>query len=80
MMNASVLLFFDIGGGELFVILLFVLIFFGANKIPDLAKGLGKGLREFRDASSGIRREIEKEANKIKDEVDIGKDIKDLNK
>jgi sec-independent protein translocase protein TatA len=80
MMNASVLLFFDIGGGELFVILLFVLIFFGANKIPDLAKGLGKGLREFREASSGIRREIEKEANKIKDEVDIGKDIKDLNK
>lgn len=79
-MLTSVLLFFEIGGGEIFVIMLFVLIFFGANKIPDLARGLGKGLREFKDASQGIRREIEQEASKIKEEVDIDKDIRDMTK
>jgi len=36
-----------------------ILIFFGANKIPELARGLGKGIREFKDASSEIRNEIE---------------------
>ncbi|MCC6769047.1 MAG: twin-arginine translocase TatA/TatE family subunit [Bacteroidia bacterium] len=79
-MNAAVLLFFDIGGGELFVIMLFVLIFFGADKIPDLARGLGKGIREFKDASTGIRRELEKETKQIKESVDIEKDINDLTK
>jgi sec-independent protein translocase protein TatA len=50
----------DIGGGELLLILVFVLIFFGANKIPDLARGLGKGIREFKDATNEIRTEIER--------------------
>ena len=47
-----------ISGGEIFLILLFVLILFGANKIPELAKGLGKGVREFKKASEDIKREI----------------------
>ena len=47
-----------ISGGEIFLILLFVLILFGANKIPELAKGLGKGVREFKKASDDIKREI----------------------
>lgn len=50
----------DIGGGELLLILVFVLIFFGANKIPELARGLGKGIREFKDATNEIRSEIER--------------------
>ena len=49
----------DIGGGELMLILVFVLIFFGANKIPELARGLGRGMREFREATNNIRAEIE---------------------
>ncbi len=49
----------DIGGGELMLILVFILIFFGANKIPELARGLGKGMRQFRDATNEIRSEIE---------------------
>ncbi len=54
------LLFLDnLGGGELLVILFFILIFFGSKKIPDLAKGLGKGLREFRNAMSDVRSDIE---------------------
>jgi len=41
------------------LIMVVILIFFGANKIPELARGLGKGIREFKDASSEIRNEIE---------------------
>lgn len=41
------------------LIMVVILIFFGANKIPELARGLGKGIREFKDASREIRSEIE---------------------
>lgn len=55
-----VLLFLGgIGGWEIMIILLFVLIFFGANKIPEIARGLGKGIREFKDATKEIKDEIE---------------------
>lgn len=60
------LLFFSMGGQEIFLILLMVLLLFGAKKIPELAKGLGKGIREFKDASREIKREIETEANEIR--------------
>ena len=46
-------------GGEWLWIVLVVIIFFGGKKIPELAKGLGKGLREFKDAKEGIQSEIE---------------------
>jgi len=53
----------DIGGSELMLIMVVILIFFGANKIPELARGLGKGIREFKDASSQIRNEFEQSGN-----------------
>ncbi|MGY2131230.1 Sec-independent protein translocase subunit TatA/TatB [Hymenobacter sp. HD11105] len=60
-MSTPFLLFLgDLGGGEIMLILVVILIFFGANKIPELARGLGKGIREFKDASSEIRSEIER--------------------
>nr|WKN35464.1 twin-arginine translocase TatA/TatE family subunit [Tunicatimonas sp. TK19036] len=56
----TVLLFLGgIGGWEVVVILLTILIFFGANKIPEMARGLGRGIREFKDATKEIQREIE---------------------
>lgn len=59
-MNTPFLLFLgDLGGGEIMLIMVVILIFFGANKIPELARGLGKGIREFKDASREIRSEIE---------------------
>jgi len=73
-MLSTVLLFFDIGGGELFLIMMFVLVFFGSKKIPELARGLGKGMREFKEASAGIRREIQEEADKIQKEVKVIKE------
>lgn len=65
----------DIGGGELFVIILVILMFFGSKKIPDLARGLGKGIREFKNATNDIQREIRDSANSIKDETDINKHL-----
>ncbi len=49
----------NLGGPEIFLIVLFVLIFFGAKKIPELARGLGRGIREFKDATKEIKDEIE---------------------
>jgi sec-independent protein translocase protein TatA len=62
-MLLSSLLFLNLGGGEIFVILLVVLLFFGSKRIPELAKGLGKGMREFKDAMSGIENEVRNAAN-----------------
>jgi len=61
---------FGMGGSELMLIMVVFLLFFGANKIPEIARGLGKGIREFKDAASGIQDEIEKGANSVKKETD----------
>ncbi len=60
------LLFSLPGGGEWIFIVLVVVLLFGAKKIPELARGLGRGIREFKDASKEIKSEIDKEANEIK--------------
>ncbi len=48
-----------LGGWEILLILMVLLIFFGAKKIPELAKGLGKGIKEFKKATNEIKEEIE---------------------
>jgi sec-independent protein translocase protein TatA len=66
-MNCSIILGFlgGLGGGEIFLIILVVLLIFGGKKIPELARGLGKGIREFKNASSGLdEEEKKKELNK----------------
>lgn len=73
----TVFLFLNLGGGEVVLILMVVLLFFGSKSIPDLARGLGKGLREIREASENIRREIEQGAqNQVKEVNTILKDAK----
>jgi sec-independent protein translocase protein TatA len=57
-MFSSVLLFFEFTAPEIMLILFVVLLLFGGEKLPGLAKGLGKGIREFKDASEGVKREI----------------------
>lgn len=47
------------GGWELVIIVLVIILLFGAKKIPELAKGLGKGIREFKDATKDIKSEID---------------------
>lgn len=57
---------FGLGVPELLLILLVVLIFFGADKIPQLAKSLGKGMSEFRKAQQDLKDEITKEEEPTK--------------
>ncbi|MCY4672669.1 MAG: twin-arginine translocase TatA/TatE family subunit [Bacteroidetes bacterium] len=52
------ILLFGLGSWEIAVILLLVLLIFGAKRIPEVARGLGKGIREFRSATSEISREL----------------------
>ncbi len=66
-MHSSILLFMNIGGPEMILIFLVVLLLFGGKKLPELARGLGKGLREFKDASDGIKREIHNNINTVSD-------------
>jgi sec-independent protein translocase protein TatA len=62
-----------IGGPEIIIVLLFIVIFFGSKKIPELAKGLGKAMREVKDASNDIKKEIRDSASSIKDDFDVTK-------
>lgn len=64
---------FNIGGSELFFILFIVLMLFGSKKIPELARGLGKAMREMKEAADGVQREITREVKDVKDKTDIGK-------
>ena len=56
-------LFFNIGGGEIFFILLVVVMFFGADRIPEIARGLGKGMRQIKHATNDIKQEINRSAS-----------------
>ena len=49
---------FDVGGGQIILILVLILIFFGARRIPELAKGLGQGIKEFKKATREVSDEI----------------------
>ena len=53
------------GGMELFIILFVVLLLLGAKKIPDLARGMGKGIREFKDATKEIKKEVDDAGKEI---------------
>ena len=64
------------GGSEIFLIVLVILMFFGSKNIPTLARGLGKGLRELKDATQGIQCEIENSTTSIKKELDVTEEIK----
>ena len=48
-----------LGFNEILIILIIVLLLFGGRKIPELMRGLGRGIREFNDAKSNVKREIE---------------------
>lgn len=57
------------GGPEMIVVVLVVLLFFGAKRIPDLARGLGKGIREFKDATKEIKKEVDDASKEIEKET-----------
>jgi sec-independent protein translocase protein TatA len=66
----NTILFLGLSGNEMIVVLVIVLLLFGGKKIPELMRGLGRGVREFNDAknnvSSEIRKGMEEDPNKSK--------------
>ncbi|HMB64076.1 MAG TPA: twin-arginine translocase TatA/TatE family subunit [Eudoraea sp.] len=81
-MYATIILF--ISGGEIFFIMFIVVMVFGADKIPGIAKSLGKGMRQLKDATEDIKQEIQKSAEKQGIDTsfvqDIKKDLDDVKK
>lgn len=75
-------LFLGLSAGELFIVLIMILLLFGSKQIPNLARTLGKGIRDVKNATSEIQQEIAKGAKgsaiedlkKIRDDLDITKD------
>jgi TatA/E family protein of Tat protein translocase len=59
------LLFFDLGSGEIFLVVLAIVLVFGPGKIPEMARGLGKFINEVKRASEDVKTEINREADRI---------------
>lgn len=71
---------FNIGGLELGLIILVFIMLFGANKIPEIARGLGKGMKSIKHATDDIKREINDTAEKNESLADLRKDAEDAKK
>jgi len=65
------LVFFNISGGEILLIIIVIYLVFGPKKIPEFARMIGKGINEMRRATNDIRNEINQEANKVKSDISI---------
>ncbi|WP_078349617.1 Sec-independent protein translocase subunit TatA/TatB [Mucilaginibacter pedocola] len=59
--------FLNIGTGEMILIIFAALMLFGGEKLPEIARGLGKGIRDFKDASDDVKREINNQINNYED-------------
>lgn len=68
----------SIAGSEVFVILLFVLIFFGAKSIPGMSRSLGRGIRQIKDASADVQNEIRKTTSDMKNEMNLKRSIDEV--
>lgn len=62
------ILFLDIGGPEMMLIMVAALLLFGGQKLPELARGLGKGIRDFKDAANGVKDDLQDSMTKLQEE------------
>jgi sec-independent protein translocase protein TatA len=65
---SHIILLFSLGGPEVIVILFAILLLFGGKKIPELMKGLGKGIKEFNNARSTIESELKEGMREVEEE------------
>ncbi|MFK7785187.1 MAG: twin-arginine translocase TatA/TatE family subunit [Crocinitomicaceae bacterium] len=72
-----VLILNDIGGGEIVLILIFILIFFGSKSIPGLARTFGRTIRQIKDASNDLQSEIRKSSSELKNDLNLTEIIDD---
>jgi sec-independent protein translocase protein TatA len=72
-MHSLVLGFLNIGSSEMILIVFVALLLFGGEKLPEIARGLGKGIRDFKDASEGVKREINNQINSYEEKREESK-------
>lgn len=78
MTDGNIYLFLNsIGTGEIVAIMVIVLILFGADSIPKIARTLGRGVRQMKDATQEIQRDINRSANQSAEDFDIKRQIED---
>jgi len=75
MSGMPVLLFLDVSGGELLVIMLVVFLVFGPEKMPDIARKVGRVMNQMKKASSDLTREFKKETSAFQQEIDKTSEI-----
>tara|TARA_R110002050_G_scaffold299184_2_gene464084 strand:+ start:113 stop:400 length:288 start_codon:yes stop_codon:yes gene_type:complete len=73
MISQAIFLF--ISGAEIGFIMFMILLVFGADKVPEIARGMGKAMRQIKDATNDIKSEITKSAEKQGIDIDITKDV-----
>lgn len=82
-MLLNVVLFLGLSGQEITVVLLAIVILFGAKKLPEIARSLGKGINEFKKAADDIKKELNNNSSEIMNDInnmkeDIKKETKDI--
>jgi len=71
-------LFLNLGSGEIFLIVLCIIMFFGSDKLPEMVRTFGRGMREMKNATSEIQKEIQKSATEIQREMNTQGHVDEL--
>ena len=78
MNTTNVILFLNLGTGEILIVVMCVLMFFGTDKLPEMMRAFGRGMREMKNATSEIQREIENGATEIQRDANLKSHLDEL--
>jgi sec-independent protein translocase protein TatA len=80
MTSPFIVLFLNLGGGEVALVVLLIIMFFGTDKLPEVARAIGKGMKDMKNATAEIQREIEKGATEIQGDLNLKEEISEIKK